>query len=295
MKLDYLLLDVFTTERLKGNPLAVVLKADDLSDAQMQAIAGEFNLSETVFVMRPQAVRHTAALRIFTPATELPFAGHPTVGAAVVLGVQTRSSAIRLEEKVGTITCVMEQVRKDGGFARFSLPKLPGEVGKAPLAAQIALSLGLDEEQIGCGPYAPAVYSAGVEFYLVPVKDAEALRQITQERRGWKDVFPLGHNAVYAFTTTPDERGIDIAARMFSPGMGLGEDPATGGAAAALIGLLAKHGDGGQTELVLRQGYEMGRPSKIMVQFRKENDELVHGGIGGHAVIVGEGSLDLGD
>ena len=88
---------------------------------------------------------------------------------------------------------------------------------------------------------------------------------------------------------------IDIAARMFSPGMGLGEDPATGGAAAALIGLLAKHGDGGQTELVLRQGYEMGRPSKIMVQFRKENDELVHGGIGGHAVIVGEGSLDLGD
>lgn len=295
MKLNYLIIDVFTTQRLKGNPLAVVLNADPLSEAQMQAIAGEFNLSETVFIMRPQAVRHTAAVRIFTPAVELPFAGHPTVGAAVVLGMNTRSSAIRLEEKIGVITCVMEKVGKEGGFARFSLPRLPGEVGKAPTTAQIAATLSLTEDDIGCAPYAPAVYSAGVEFYLVPVKNADVLRRVTPERRGWKEVYPLGHNAVYAFTMTPEERGVDIAARMFSPGMGLGEDPATGGAAAALVGLLAKHGNSGQTELVLRQGHEMGRPSKIMVQYRKENDELVHGGIGGHAVVVGEGTLDIGD
>lgn len=295
MKLNYLLLDVFTTERLKGNPLAVVLNADPLLDDQMQAIAGEFNLSETVFIMRPQAVRHTAAVRIFTPAVELPFAGHPTVGAAVVLGLQTRSSAIRLEEKIGIITCVMEKMDKSGGFARFALPRLPEEVGKAPEARRIAQALGLDEDEIGCGLYRPAVFSAGVEFYLVPVQNAAVLKKVTPERRGWKDVFPLGHSSVYAFTATPGERGNDFAARMFSPGMGLGEDPATGGAAAALIGLLARHGNEGQTELVVRQGFEMGRPSRIMVQYRKENDVLIHGGIGGHAVVIGEGVLDLGD
>ena len=295
MKLDYMLLDVFTTERLKGNPLAVVLKADNLSDDQMQAIAREFNLSETVFVMRPQAIRHTAAVRIFTPAVELPFAGHPTVGAAVVLGMQTRSSAIRIEETIGIITCVMEKMGKDGGFARFALPRLPTEVGSVPPLPDIARSLGLEPEDIGCELYKPALYSAGVEFYLVPVKDAATLARVTLERRGWNDVFTAGHNAVYAFTTTPEERGIDIAARMFSPGMGLGEDPATGGAAAALIGLLAKHANGGQTELMLRQGVEMGRPSKILAQFSKENDELVRAGIGGHAVVVGQGTLDLAD
>jgi trans-2,3-dihydro-3-hydroxyanthranilate isomerase len=295
MKLNYLLIDVFTRERLQGNPLAVVLNADQLLDNQMQSIAGEFNLSETVFIMRPDSIRHTAKVRIFTPAIELPFAGHPTVGAAVALGLQTRSSAIRIEEQVGIITCVMENMDKSGGFARFALPKLPAEIGKAPPSASIAEALGLDADDIGCDLYKPAAYSAGVEFYLVPVRNASVLKRVVPERRGWKEIFPLGHNAVYVFTLTPEERGIDIAARMFSPGMGLGEDPATGGAAAALIGLLAKHGNDGQTELVLRQGYEMGRPSRIMLQFRKENDQLVHGGIGGHAVVVGEGVLDLGD
>ena len=101
MKLDYTLLDVFTTERLSGNPLAVVGKADGLLDDQMQRIAAEFNLSETVFITKPKTERHTAALRIFTPQVELPFAGHPTVGAAVVLGLETKMTAIRLEEPIG--------------------------------------------------------------------------------------------------------------------------------------------------------------------------------------------------
>src|SRR5690606_20119583 len=125
MKLAYLLLDVFTSEPLKGNPLAVVQKADGLLDDQMQAIAREFNLSETVFICRPKSERHTAAVRIFTPEVELPFAGHPTVGAAVVLGLQTRSSAVRLEEEVGLVTCVIERIDKRTGVARFALPLLP--------------------------------------------------------------------------------------------------------------------------------------------------------------------------
>ncbi len=295
MKLNYVLLDVFTTSRLSGNPLAVVLKADGLLDDQMQAIAAEFNLSETVFVQKPQSERHTAAVRIFTPRVELPFAGHPTVGTAVVLGLQGRATAVRLEENVGVLTCVIERIDKETGHARFALPVLPEEAGKAPANAAIAATLGIESADIGCGPYQPALYSAGVPFYLVPVKDAEVLKRIRLERRGWDDAYPAGRGSVYVFTLTPEERGVDFAARMFSPGMGIGEDPATGAAAASLIGLIAKYSDNGQHEFKLRQGYEMGRPSMIELQVRKADDKLVHGGIGGHAVIIGEGTLNLGD
>lgn len=293
MKLNYLLLDVFTRERFKGNPLAVVLKADGLLDDQMQAIAREFNLSETVFINRPQAERHSAAVRIFTPTVELPFAGHPTVGAAVVLGLQGRSTAVRLEEKVGVITCVIERIEKHIGQARFALPKLPEEVGKAPPPLAIAGTLGLDPEDIGCGELHPALYSAGVPYYLIPVRDPSVLKRIRLERRGWDEVYPFGRGSVYVFARTPDERGFDLAARMFSPSQGVGEDPATGSAAAALIGLLSRNADPGQTELILRQGHEMGRPSTIHLQFRIDDGKLTHGGIGGDAVIIGEGTIEL--
>jgi trans-2,3-dihydro-3-hydroxyanthranilate isomerase len=295
MKLNYLLLDVFTAQPLRGNPLAVVLKADGLLDDQMQAIAGEFNLSETVFITKPASPRHTAAVRIFTPSVELPFAGHPTVGAAVVLGLQMRTTAVRIEEQVGLLTCVIERVDKRTGIASFGLPLLPQQVGQAPGTHQIASALGIEPEEIGCGPYRPAVYSAGVPFYLVPVRNASVLKRVRLERRGWPGIFPIGHHSVYVFTETPEEPENDLAARMFSPGMGLSEDPATGGAAAALIGMLAQLAPEGQTDRILRQGHEMGRPSRISIHLRKDGDTLTHGGIGGHAVIVGEGVLDLGD
>lgn len=297
MKLNYLLLDVFTSERLKGNPLAVVLKGDGLLDNEMQAIAREFNLSETAFLTKPHSERNTAGVRIFTPQVELPFAGHPTVGAAVVLGLQHKLQAVRIEERVGLITALVERLGKATGEARFGLPQLPEDVGHAPADKALALALGIEIEDIGSGVYKPAVYSAGVIFYLVPVKNAQVLRRIEPQRLVWKQTFPLGHQSVYVFTQTPDEPDNDFAARMFSPGMGLGEDPGTGAAAAALIGLLAKFTSfaDGQQDLVLRQGHEMGRPCRITMQVRKENDRLTHGGIGGHAVIVGEGVLDLGD
>jgi trans-2,3-dihydro-3-hydroxyanthranilate isomerase len=295
MKLDYLLLDVFTRDRLRGNPLAVVLRADGLLDDQMQRIASEFNLSETVFVTKPRAERYSAAVRIFTPQVELPFAGHPTVGAAVVLGLELKSSAIRIEEKIGTITCVIEKLDKQRGNARFALPHLPEVAGRPPDKTPIALALGLEPEDVGFGMHHPSVYSAGVIFYLVPVKSAAVLARATPRSGGWNEVFPLGHNSVYAYTETPTEPDNDFAARMFAPGMGLGEDPATGAAAAALIGELAQDAADGQTEYVIRQGTEMGRPSRIIVQIRKDGDRLTHGGIGGDAVIIGGGSLDLDD
>ena len=295
MKLNYLLLDVFTRKRLSGNPLAVVLKADGLMDDHMQAIAKEFNLSETVFVCKPKSERHAAAVRIFTPTVELPFAGHPTVGTAVALALSGRTTALRLEEKVGVITCVVERIEKHLGKARFALPVLPEELGKPPTKQAIASTLGLEIDEIGCGLYQPALFSAGVPFYLVPVRDPDCLRRIKLERRGWEEVYPVGHGSVYVFTETPGEDGNDFAARMFSPGMGLGEDPATGAAAAALIGLIAHHASPGQHEYKLRQGHEMGRPSLIELQLRKDGDQLAHGGIGGHAILVGEGVLDLDD
>lgn len=295
MKLDYTLLDVFTTERLSGNPLAVVTRADGLHDDQMQRIAAEFNLSETVFVTKPKAERHTAAIRIFTPQVELPFAGHPTVGTAVVLGLESKATAIRLEEQIGVITCVIERTDRRTGNARFALPHLPSVAGKAPDKQRIAPALGIEAEDIGYGMHQPAVWSAGVIFYLIPVKGPAVLKRIAPDRRGWADVFPLGHGSVYVYCETPDEHDNDYAARMFSPGMGLGEDPATGAAAAALIGQLAPDAPGGQTEYRLRQGLEMGRPSLIAMQIRKDGDTLTHGGIGGSAVIVGQGSLDVYD
>lgn len=295
MKLNYLLLDVFTQERLQGNQLAVVCKADGLLDDEMQAIAREFNLSETVFILKPQAERNTASVRIFTPHAELPFAGHPTVGAAVVLGLQNKVSAVRLEEKIGLITALFEKGDKRSGEARFALPRLPSRIAGLNDKLGMAQALGLEVDDIGCDVYQPAVFSAGVTFHLVPVRNAEALARIRVNQALFDRVFVHDHNSVYAFTLTPDEKDNDFAARMF--GMDIGEDPGTGSAAAALIGLLAEHENlgTGQRDFVLRQGLEMGRPCRIAIQLRKENDVLVHGGIGGHAVIVGEGTLDLGD
>ncbi len=293
MKLDYLLLDVFTREPLKGNQLAVIPKADGLLDGEMQAIAREFNLSETVFILKPAAERNTASVRIFTPHHELPFAGPPTVGAAVALGLQNKVSAVRLEEKVGLITALFEKNDKRSGEARFALPRLPSRVADLPDTLSIAQALGLEPEDIGCDVYRPAVFSAGVTFHLVPVRDADVLRRIQVNQAMFNKVFHHDHNSAYVFTLTPEEPQNDLAARMF--GMGLGEDPGTGSAAAALIGLLAEEAlSTDQADYVLRQGHEMGRPCRITLQLRKDHDVLIHGGIGGHAIIVGEGTLDLG-
>jgi trans-2,3-dihydro-3-hydroxyanthranilate isomerase len=295
MELEYLLLDVFTKERLKGNPLAVICNGDGLLDNEMQSIAGEFGLSETVFLSKAQGERNTSAVRIFTPQVELPFAGHPTVGAAVVLAIQHKMPVVRLEERVGLITALVER-GEHSGSARFALPRLPEEIGRPPDVHSIAMALGILGEDIGCGIYKPAVFTAGTLFYLVPVRNAEVLRKLRLERRGWADVFPLEQHAVYVFTETADEAGTDFAARMFAPGMGIGEDPGTGAAAAALAGLIARNSsfDDGQAEYVLRQGDEIGRPCRIIIQIKKDAGVLSHAGIGGDAVIIGEGKLRLG-
>ncbi len=295
MHLDYFLLDVFTDRQLSGNPLAVVLKADHIAGEIMQKVAHEFNLSETVFLTEPEVGRHTARARIFTPNEELPFAGHPTIGAAVLLGLEKRATAIRIEEKLGLITCVMERISKTSGEAHFKLPKLPAKSGAPPANEVIARVLGISEQQIGCGNYQPACYSAGLEYTLIPVQNRAVLTDLKVDRRGWAQNFGRHNSAVYVFTATPEMRTNDFAARMFQPTLPGGEDAATGSAAAALIGLIAENSGekSGQKRYLLQQGVEMGRPSIIEMQVGLSDGALTHAGIGGKAIIFGQGRFEL--
>ncbi|MGB3027398.1 PhzF family phenazine biosynthesis protein [Paradevosia shaoguanensis] len=293
MKLRYQILDVFTSEAFKGNPLAVVADADALDDAQMQTITREFNLPETIFFRTPKDSAHNVAARIFTPGGELPFAGHPTVGAAVALGIERGLDEVTIEEKIGLIRAQVAVMDGRRGRAVFELPQLPAEAGAPPERETVARALGLDVGEIGCGAFALSTYSAGVSFHLVPVRDADVLARIKVNLAEWNEAFPHGRHSAYIFTETPGEDGNDFGVRMLSPAL-VGEDPATGSAAAAFMGLLALHAPvaTGEVRYAIRQGYEMGRPSRIDLVLTMEDGMLVRGQIGGDAVIVARGELD---
>lgn len=287
--------DVFTKERFAGNPLAIVFEADGMPDETMLKLAREFNLSETIFVHKPRTLRHLAKVRIFTPKRELPFAGHPTVGVSVALGLRHRTSAVRLDEEIGTVVAVMTPSGKMSGHARFGLPKLPERLGDVANVDEVAQCLGLLPHQIGSDDLVPAIYSAGVPFTMVPVKEASLLKEIRFQRRGWVDVFGENSTGVFVYSPTPNEDECDYAARTFVDLNGFKEDPATGSAVSAMIGQLADHGrfKEGQTDFVVRQGVEMGRPSFIEAQAKIENGQMTHAGLGGHVVINAQGEIDL--
>ncbi len=301
MRRRFFTLDVFTDRALCGNPLAVVLDAQALSDVAMQSIAREFNLSETVFVLPPQDPHQRASLRIFTPGRELPFAGHPTVGTAVLLGLLDHGPghgvlAFGLEEKVGLVACAIE-VRGEGyGQATFTLPRLPAEVEQAGSAAGLAAALGLAERDIGFGAHRPSVFSAGVGFTFVPVASRDAVARARPQPAAWREaVKPADHANAFVYSREVSDTGSAYHARMFAPDMGIGEDPATGGAAAAFAGVVMrfdKPGDG-EHSLIIEQGYEMGRPSQITLGLSVEKGALTRATIGGTAVVISEGALRL--
>ena len=191
----YLVYDVFTQQPLAGNPLAVVIDADGLDGAAMLAIAREFNLSETVFVLPADAPAHTARLRIFTPAAELPFAGHPTVGAAICLvaerfgaAEEERDAVVVLEEGVGPVRCGVK-VQGRGGFAEFDPPVLPAPAGAPAGKGAAAAALALARADIGFENHVPSVWSAGVPFHVVPVRDRSALARAQPAREAWEPAF----------------------------------------------------------------------------------------------------------
>ena len=297
MRRAYRLLDVFTETPLAGNPLAVVLDAEGLDDARMQAIAGEFNLPETIFVLPPRDPVNAAAVRIFTPGRELPFAGHPTVGAAALIAhlrapqmLAAQDLRLVLEEKVGDVVCVARHRRGQALAASFTVPRPPREASAAPTAEEIARRLGLAPDEVGFGAHRPVVYGAGVDFVFAPLASAEALARADPDAGGWgADNGP----AVYAYA--PGDDGVHYRARMFASGWGIREDPATGAAASAFAGVVmrfAPPGDGDHT-LVIAQGVEMGRPSRIALGLEVDGGALTAATIGGPVVIVGDGTLDL--
>ncbi|MFL6975221.1 MAG: PhzF family phenazine biosynthesis protein [Xanthobacteraceae bacterium] len=294
----FVILDVFTRQPLAGNPLAVVLDAEGLDDARMQAIAREFNLSETVFVLPPDSDRQRARLRIFTPARELPFAGHPTVGAAVLLALEggvTGAAAFGLEETVGTVPCVVDIEGEGAGYARFRVPRLPEIWGEGRADAEAAWALGLDPQDIGFDRHRPSRHSAGVPFDFVPVRSLDAIARARPNAEAFAQVFGGDHSAVYVYTRETVDAGHHFHARMFAPHLGLGEDPATGSAAAAFAGALMQYeplGDG-EHSFVIEQGYEMGRPSEIDLQIVIREGALASAEIGGGAAVVSKGTVRL--
>jgi len=289
-------LDVFTTTRLAGNPLAVVLDSDGLNDDGMRSIAREFNLSETVFVQPPADVTHRARLRIFTPARELPFAGHPTVGTAVLLasldGGATRE--LVLEEQVGAVRCRVRSNGPDAGHAEFDLPRLPAREHGSSDHDAMARALGLETPDIGFGSWLPECWSAGNPFTFVPVAGLDAIKRCQPNLARFEDAFHAsGRAAAFVFCREPVERGNDFHARMFAPNMGPLEDPATGSAVAAFAGYLAARGAYADGESVIRveQGFEMGRPSLMELRMTLRGGRVDAAAIGGNAVVVSEGML----
>lgn len=299
MRLRFVTLDVFTRTRLSGNPLAVVIDADGLEQPRMQAVAREFNLPETVFVLQPGNQEHRARLRIFTPANELPFAGHPTVGTAVLLGCMTASANTRgfvLEEPIGLVHCRVTSHGHDGGHAKFTVPRLPAETSSAPDRKAVAGALGLSEDDIGFENFRPGRWSAGVPFTFVPVASLDAIKRARPDTRTFEAVFGgAAPAACYLFSAATQEPAHDFHARMFAPGMGIPEDPATGAAVAAFAGLLSSAGglSDGKHDICIAQGYEMGRPSQIELGLEISAGLLVSATIGGHAVIVSEGTIEV--
>jgi trans-2,3-dihydro-3-hydroxyanthranilate isomerase len=291
-------LDVFTGQLLAGNPLAVVLDAQGLDDQRMQAIALEFNLSETVFVAEPAHPGNRASLRIFTPGREVPFAGHPTVGTAVLLGLLDRQGRpgpveFALEEKIGLVPCRIEVLAPEHGRATFTLPRLPEHIGALPDNATLARGLGLEEADIGFGAHEPAIYSAGNPFRFVPLRSRDAVTRARPQGEAFARAFDVGTDGftnAFVYCAEPIDPAHAFHARMFAPAVGVPEDPATGSAAAAFAGVFMDFEKPAHS-FVVEQGDAMGRPSRITVSLDVAGGQLRQARIGGEAVIVSEGRL----
>ena len=296
MKRRFVTADVFTTSAFSGNPIAVVLDAQGLATEQMQALAREFNYSETAFVLPAAKPPATARVRIFTPRIEVPFAGHPTVGTAVVLAQDWEAAGRSVGEQFvfeeGAGLVPIRLLREHGAVvgAELAAPerlRLREAIGVGPAAA----CLSLEPKDVCSSTHAPQIASVGLPFLIVELESREALRRAKPNLDAhYKNLPPLGIDAVYAYVEGPP--GV-LHARTFAPLDGCIEDAATGSATGAATALLTQL-TGKPTETRLwrvHQGVDMGRPSLIIVEVDKRDGITTEVRIAGRATIVMEGFL----
>jgi len=299
MQRRYVTVDVFTNRVFGGNPLAVVLDAEGLSANQMQAIATEFNYAETTFVLPPWATAHTAHVRIFTPRSEIPFAGHPNVGTGVVLARELEANGgapqgrLVFEEAAGLVPI---RILREGDTVVGAELTAPAALalGSRVSAADSAACLSLDATDITLKNHPPQVLSVGLPFLVAELTSKDALRRAKPNALTHEHILlPIGTDAIFGYTlgSTPEE----LHARMFSPLDGIPEDPATGSAAAAAIALLAtlRTEPNGEIAWRIEQGIEMGRPSLLKGRTEKRDGVVTAVHIAGFAVQVMSGVIDF--
>ena len=292
----YVTVDVFTDERFGGNPLAVFPDARGLSDAEMQRIAAETNYSETTFVLPPEDPANTARVRIFNRIAEMPFAGHPNVGTAIVLAGlgRDRGGTLRFEEPAGLVTVRVERA-PDGAIAAAHVDApVPLTIGGTLAAADVAACVGLVEADLVLAAHPPTFASVGLPFVFVEVRpdalararpDPGAFRSLAEALPDAAERLPI-----HLYARIAD--GGRLATRMFSPLSGTVEDPATGSAAATLAGFLLHVHGGSRAAFDVVQGVEMGRPSRLAASAWRDGD-AIRARVGGGAVAVFEGVLRL--
>jgi len=292
MRLRYYLLDVFTDRPFGGNQLAVFTDGRTLSSEHMQSIAGELNLSETTFVLPPSDGASDYRVRIFTQRTELPMAGHPSIGTACVLAREKGDSLIRLEEGVGIVPVQVKYFTGRPYWAQMQQP-LPVFGPVYEDSEYIARMLSLTGEDID-EALPLEVVSCGVPYLLVPLKSLKALEAIRFRVDVWESKLKeFEAPAVFVFTRDVRNAGCMIRARMFAPQAGIIEDPATGSACGPMGCYLVRQGLAKAGEnVIVEQGVEMGRPSRIEVVIETRKGEISAVKVGGNACLIGDGYLE---
>lgn len=301
MRYRFLTVDVFTDRIFGGNPLAVFPDAQGLTDAQMQVVAREFNLSETTFVFAPEDKMHAARLRIYTPKVELPFAGHPTVGTSYVLAALGRipleegDVRVVLEENVGPVPVTIRV--RDGRpvFTQLTTAQPPAFGPPPPAPAELASALSLSEGDILTGGRAPQAVSCGLPWLIIPVVSRDAIARARLRPDRYEQI--LGNDwsrGVYLVTFDTGLPASDVHARMYAPAIAPHEDPATGSAAASLAGYLAaRETNDGTYCWRVTQGHEMGRPSLIEIEAVRAEGTITTIRVGGASVMVSEGEMEV--
>jgi trans-2,3-dihydro-3-hydroxyanthranilate isomerase len=298
LEYSFFVVDVFTDKKFEGNQLAVFPSAEGINDDQMQKIAKEFNYSETVFITSTDE-EYSRNVRIFTPNSEVDFAGHPNIGAAMLLariGEFSNENQVNItfNEKVGQVPITISFHNSEPQKAELSTVKLPEE-GDIPSLEKIAKSISLEVSDI-ISSTGPASFSCGLPFLFIPIISKEKLKLASINLDEWKkNISKTWAPQLYLFTDQTEFDNSDFHARMFAPGLGISEDPATGSAVAALAGYISKHlqKNDGEFSFVVEQGFEIGRPSIIEMLFSQKNQKIESVKVKGNAVIFSKGKIDL--